>query len=77
MLVYFGMKKFVIMTGLNCHHTLNFAAQFKKSSESFKIVEKHEKLLKLIEKCFREKDLIVLLNLEEVPKSCKKSLCIL
>lgn len=70
--LYFGMKEFAIMIDLNYHYTLRVVTCLEKSSKSSKVVERCKKLLKLTGKNFGEKDLIVL-NFEEVVKSCKKS----
>ncbi|MCE3049331.1 hypothetical protein HAX54_044610, partial [Datura stramonium] len=68
MLVCFGMKEFVVMTGLNCHSPPRVGGA--------KSATKGENLFKLVGKSYKEKNLLEHLKSKTIPRNVKKSLCL-
>ncbi|KAM3306733.1 hypothetical protein P3S67_013604 [Capsicum chacoense] len=71
--ICFGMREFAIITGLNCH----LSVVYDEEKMSTTILRRRQKIIDLLGKTCKEKELIEHIKSDDVHKSVKKSLCLL
>ncbi|XP_047251474.1 uncharacterized protein LOC124886643 [Capsicum annuum] len=71
--IWFGMREFVIIIGLNCH----LPVVYEEEKISTKTLRRRLQIIDLVGKTCKEKELIDHIKSEDVRESVKKSLCLL